>query len=72
MEVPKNKKIMDRFEADQKGCNVILYNFDPKIRDSTLKKDIFRCLNEIVRHARFMQTDVKDVICFSFTVKPES
>ena len=40
-------------------CNV--YNFDPKIRGSSLKEDILRCLNEIVRGARFMQTDIKDV-----------
>ena len=61
MEISKNKKIMDRIEADQKRCNVILYNFDPKIRGSSLKEDILRCLNEIVRGARFMQTDIKDV-----------
>ena len=60
-EVTKFKKLMDRIEADQKRCNVILYNFDPKIRGSSLKEDILRCLNEIVRGARFMQTNIKDV-----------
>ena len=60
-EVTKFKKLKDRIEADQTRCNVILYNFDPKIRGSSLKEDILRCLNEIVRGARFMQTDIKDV-----------
>ena len=32
IEVTKNEKIMDRIEADQKRCNLILYNFNPELR----------------------------------------